>query len=241
MIYLLYIIFGLAPSIIWLLFFLRKDVHPEPKKMILNVFFWGILITVPVLLIEMLVASNLKKLNLPSALTSLLYWFIGVAFVEEFFKYLVVRSKVLNNPEFDEPVDAMLYMIIAALGFAAIENIFYLIPNGPPLPFFKIISQTITTSSIRFLGAVFLHALCSGVVGYFLALSFFKPKKHNRLIILGLAIATLLHGLFNFSIMKIEQSYYLILIPIVILISLVFFVSFGFKKLKNIASICRLK
>ena len=112
----LIIFFGLAPSIIWLLFYLRKDAHPESGKMILRIFFWGMVITLIAAFVEIGIEkaldagktfANLSEaqsgLFLPS-LYSLLYGFLGIALVEEFLKYLVVKEKVLNNPEFDEPV-----------------------------------------------------------------------------------------------------------------------------------------
>ncbi len=128
----------------------------------------------------------------------------------------------------------MIYMIIAALGFAALENILVLLPGQGTFTFF----QTATVSSFRFIGATFLHALCSGTVGFFLALSIFETKKRLRLIFLGLTIATILHGLYNFSIMKLDENFYYIYITIIILTALAFFVSFGFRKLKKIASVC---
>ncbi len=45
--YPIYIFFGLAPSFIWLLFFLRKDAHPESNPMILKIFFYGMLAAFP--------------------------------------------------------------------------------------------------------------------------------------------------------------------------------------------------
>ena len=50
--YFILIIFALAPSLIWLLFFLKKDAHPESKRMILKIFFYGILIALPAIFIE---------------------------------------------------------------------------------------------------------------------------------------------------------------------------------------------
>ncbi len=233
MIYLFYIILGLAPSIIWLLFFLRKDSHPESKAMIFKIFIYGMLSAVVAAIIEIAIFKVFPLSNVPSLLRIILYHLIGIALVEEVIKYLVVRQNVLKNPEFDEPVDAMLYMIIAALGFAALENIFVIF--GEPF------INTITLTGFRFIGATFLHALSSATVGYFLALSLCETKKRFRLIATGLIIATLLHGLYNFSIINIENSINFIFIPIIILIGLAFFVSFGFKKLKRIASTCKIK
>lgn len=229
----LYIIFGVLPSIIWLLFYLRKDKHPESNRMILKIFFYGMIAALPIILIELGFLEVVKGLILyfPPVLISILYWFLGVAFIEEFVKYLIIRGKVIKDSEFDEPIDLMLYMIIAALGFAALENILYLLPLG--------IGEVFFTNILRFLGAVFLHALCSGTLGYFLALSFYYTKKRGRFLILGIAVSTLLHGLFNFSIMELGgwQGF---LIPIIILISLAIFVTYGFKRLKKIKSICKI-
>ena len=229
----LYILFGILPSIIWLLFYLRKDTHPESKRMILKIFFYGMLISLPVLLVEIGVEDYIDKtsLNFPPIVISILYWFLGVAFVEEFFKYLVVRGKVFKSSEFDEPADVMIYMIVAALGFAALENILYLFGLAPGEFFF--------TNLHRFLGAVFLHALCSAILGYFLALSLFYAKNRGKLLITGISIATLLHGLFNFSIMEIEGGLAFV-IPILILLSLAVFITFAFKNIKKLKSVCKI-
>jgi len=223
--YSFYIIFGVIPSIIWLLFYLRQDVHPEPKKLILSVFFWGMLAALPAILLEVGANDLIIKLN-SSLIAKIFYWFLGVALVEEFLKYSVVRDKVLKNPEFNEPVDAMIYMIISALGFAASENI--LIFLAQKLLFFNL-EATLTLLIFRFLSATFLHALASAVIGYFLALHFFKK---NGSIILGLWISTLLHGLYNFSIIELEGNLKII-IPLIILIGLAIFVALGFKRLKK--------
>ncbi len=241
MVYLIYIFFGLTPSVIWLLFYLRKDVHPEPKRTVLKIFFYGALIALVAAGVEIMIETCLNFINkgglFPSFLLFILYYFIGIAFVEEFLKYFVIKKNILNSSKFDEPTDAMIYMIICALGFAALENILVLLPGQEVFSFLEITA----ISSLRFIGATLLHALCSGTVGFFLALSIYETKKRFRLIFLGLIIATILHGLYNFSIMRLEENFYFIYIPIIILIGLAFFVSFGFRKLKKIASVCETK
>ena len=161
------IFFGLAPSIVWLWFFLKKDKHPESKRMILRTFFYGMLATVPTALIELGFFETVKTFPIPSLLFAILYALVGIGFVEEILKYLVVKKTVLNHREFDEPVDAMIYMIVAALGFAALENLLILLPMIANFQFF----DAAFVSIFRFVGATFLHALASGLVGYFLALS----------------------------------------------------------------------
>lgn len=236
--YLFYIILGLAPSFIWLLFFLRKDSHPESNRMILKIFIYGMLAAALAAVVELSIFKGFSLLNIESIspfFAIILYHFIAIALIEELIKYLVVRQNVLKNSEFDEPVDAMLYMIIAALGFAALENILVLLPIGRPL------IDTIYITGFRFIGATFLHALCSAVIGYFLALSLFETKKRFRLIATGLIISSLLHGFYNLSIINIVDNISFIIVPIIILIGLALFVSFGFKKLKKIASTCKIK
>ena len=233
--YSLAIIFGVLPSIIWLLFYLRKDVHPESKSMVIKIFFFGMLAALPAIFLEMGIFKTFSKLNLPLIYLAGLNTFLGVALIEEMLKFLVVKVKVLSNAEFDEPVDAILYMIIAALGFAGAENILILFNQGTNL----LLPQALKISAVRFLGATFLHALTSGTVGYFLALSLFETKKRLKLISLGLLISTLLHGLYNFSIMEMEESLKL-LIPLAILTGLATFVIWSFKRFQRLKSICKI-
>lgn len=125
------------------------------------------------------------------------WFFLWAAAVEEIVKFLVVLFVVIRNPEFDEPTDAMIYMISAALGFAAIENILVL---------FQTISggtdAAIQIWLLRFVGATLLHAVASATVGYFLALAWFYSHHCKKLITLGIGIATFLHLIFNILIFR---------------------------------------
>jgi len=229
--YTLYIVFGILPSLIWLNFYLRRDVRPEPKLMILKIFCYGMLATIPAIFLETAIFGEFSKLNFSSSVIFILNVFLGVALVEESLKFLMVKFGVLKNPEFDEPIDAMIYMITAALGFAAGENILILVPLK-----YHLFSEIFDVSLLRFLGATFLHALSSGICGFFIGLSFFNTKRRWRLVSIGLVLAILLHGFYNFSIMKGEGSLK-ILIPLLLLLTSAIFVSFGFKKLRKLAKI----
>jgi len=261
--YLIYALFGLAPSIIWLIYYLRKDVHPEPKRMVIKIFLLGALIAPIVALIECFPAGYSQDAGLTCPLRSVfsvffseslgtfLYMILIVGGAEEIFKYLIVRFKALRDPAFDEPTDAMIYMIIAALGFAAVENILVLFSLGKPF----LITQVSLLTVYRFILPTFLHTLCSGTIGYFLAKALFDRKQKIRLMILGFSAAIFLHGLFNFSIIKIEESletinnqlvianqnqfltFFLILASI--LVGLTIFVTMGFRKLKRLKSVSK--
>jgi len=224
MTYLLYL-FGFLPSIIWLFFYLRKDAHPESNRMILKIFFFGMLAAFFAIFLE-------KGFQLITSHPFLVIFF-GGAFIEEYLKYLVVKFGVFKNSEMDEPPDLVLYMIISALGFASLENILVLSNYHPILT----PTKALEVMGWRFVSATFLHALCSGTLGYFLALSFFHTHQRKKLFLIGLGIVVTLHGLYNWSIMRIEGLNKFIL-PLLILIILALFVSFSFEKLKRLKSIC---
>ena len=233
------IIFALLPSLIWLLFFLRKDAHPESNPMIVKIFFYGMLSAIPAVFIELGFFQTTSRPTFsgffPSSLISFLNIFIGVALTEETLKYLVIRKKVLKSPEFDEPLDVMLYMIIAALGFVFLENLLIFLS---PRTFLLNFGEVFVLAGFRFISATFLHALSSGALGFFLALSFFETEKRGVLLLSGFTLAFGLHGLYNLAIMNMGK-YSGIILPIIIIAGLAIFVSFGFKKLKKMASVCK--
>lgn len=197
---------GLAPSLIWLFYYLRKDVHPEPNRIVIAVFSLGLIITPLVALLEKELSPWLSQ-HLPPGLLLTGAVFLGAAFIEEWAKYLVVRVKILGHPQFDEPVDSMIYLIIAALGFAAAENILSILNIAWEQNFLggqgwlSLQPLIISTLFLRFLGATLLHTLASGILGYFLAIKYFHLQKLRRprrfLITQGLLYATLIHGSFN--------------------------------------------
>ena len=241
----LYILFGILPSLAWLFYYLKKDLHPEPKKMILKVFIYGALATIPVLLIQVGLAGLLTKLQYAEffkdfpIVVDILKWFIVIALTEELLKYAVVKFTVLKNKELDEPLDVMLYMVVVALGFSALENILYLFSPAGNMSFNAIITTTIAISLIRFIGATFLHTLCSALLGYFLALSFLKTHQRLLLTIIGMSLAVLLHGLYDFSIMTLDPPINFI-IPVMIVVGLAIFMIYDFDEIKKIKSICKI-
>jgi len=193
--YPIFIILGLIPSLIWLLFYLRKDKRPEPNEMVIKIFIYGMAITVPVALVEWGFVNFLQTFELNSFIFLAIYFLIGVALVEEWSKYLVIKLRVLRDPNFDEPIDSMIYMIIAGLGFAAFENILILFLLKEP----HLLEQTLMALSGRFVGATILHALCSANVGFFLGLSFYKKHIRRRLVSLGILVSLIFHGFFNLA------------------------------------------
>lgn len=217
-----YIPLGFIPSLVWLFYYLKKDIHPEPRILIIEIFLLGMLSTFLALFFQYaFITSAVFKNIIVSG--GFFFWAI-LAFTEEAAKFIFVYLKIKKEKEFEELTDAIEYMIIGGLGFAALENILYLsqlLPYQTAAAFNLII--------LRFLGATFIHALSSGILGFFWALSikYQRYKKFNFLS--GFLAATLLHTAFNYSIIikRPELTIVLIIFSAVIL-------NLFFKRLKNI-------
>lgn len=234
--------FAVVPGIIWLLFFLRKDNLPEPKKQILKVFIWGAIAAVPIALVEMWLSGELETLKLPLKTSYIINGLFVVGLTEEIFKYIAVRYSVLKSSHIDEPIDVPLYMIIGALGFATAENILFFCSQK-----FLIMTDPLTLSFTRFLGATLLHALASGTIGLFLALSFYNLKFRHILIATGFTIAIATHAFFNFflesSIMeetKHAMGFYSSVYSLIIVYLLFLVLSICFRKIRKLKSICKI-
>ncbi len=124
----------------------------------------------------------------------ILVWVI----IEETLKYSLALGLVLWHREVDEPIDMVIYMIVIALGFAALENALFIYN---PLVMGDYM-QSLLTGGFRFLGATLLHVLASATVGIFLALTYYKPKIVQVTAgTAGLCVAIVLHYFFNVFIM----------------------------------------
>jgi len=197
--------------------------------MVLKIFFFGIVAAAAAIILEKGFRYGTKFLEDAEAINSLAVIFLGGALIEEYVKFLAVRFGAFRHKELDEPIDLVLYMIISALGFAALENILVLSSLHPFLTGAKAVEAMLW----RFVSATFLHALCSALVGCFLVLAFCRSKTQKWLVFLGIVLSTMLHGFYNFSIMEAEgfEKY---LIPLSVLIVLYFVISFAFKKIKRL-------
>ena len=226
-----YLMLTFLPPILWLLFYLREDRHPEPKLLIFMTFIAGMM-SVTVALVGECVFVQLRdggscQQGIDYMSRNVFTLFLGIAFIEEYVKYLVVKFLVLRRKDFDEPVDAMIYMMTAALGFAAAENALFAFPLFHSN---MLLGLEVTTS--RFLGANLLHALSSAIVGFSLARAWFSPHRHHAIAI-GVIIASFLHASFNYLIL-IRDSFAEGILYIILLLALMAVVVFiDFERLRN--------
>ncbi|MFA5386291.1 MAG: PrsW family glutamic-type intramembrane protease [Candidatus Paceibacterota bacterium] len=222
------LVLGLIPSFAWLLFFLKEDVHPEPKKLIASTFIFGLIAALFALFIEYTLAKSVKILQIENYGVISLLIMAGIEEIIKFiFVFLLVKSSLCN--ECEEPIDIMVYMITAALGFAAFENLAVTL-NIVASPFNDLILNQMTGTIIfRFIGATLLHALASGVIGYWWATGVlrYRPKIF---IINGLIIAVLLHTFFNYLILSFKDT---IVYPTIFLSIIAFFTFLNFDQLRK--------
>ena len=238
--YIIYIFIAIFLSFLWLLFFLKKDKNPESKKIILAVFILGGLMAFVAGIVQIKMVSwfDLKEIKEFPLLFFLFYELITISFIEEFLKFFAVKISIINHTEFDEPIDAMIYMIVSAIGFATVENFLYLVR------FEGIIGETVYQYALylgflRFIGANLLHILSSAVVGFFVAISLLKIKKKFLFTSIGIFLGTILHALYNLVIIE-TGEYNFFLSSVLLIILSIFVIYYGFWKLKKIKSICQL-
>lgn len=209
---------GFLPALFWLWFWLKEDPHPEPRKILFLTFFSGMAAVGLVLAFEYLTSLYLRGAAL------LLIW----ALIEESFKYLAAWKVALTRPSFDEPIDALVYLITAALGFASLENVLFMLKSFAGA---GLLSGFIT-GNLRFIGATLLHTTCSAIVGASIAFSFFHKEKMRYNVIGGITLATVLHFIFNYFIIKGNGENLLrVFIPLWLGIIIIIFI---FEKVKRI-------
>lgn len=186
---------GVVPTFIWLFFWLLEDrCQPEPKRFIFYTFLCG--------MIAVLIALPLERSVAPFLPTSFMLFFVW-AIIEECLKYGAAYFAALRFSVFDEPLDAVVYMVTAALGFSALENAMFL---WSPLSQNEIL-HALLTENLRFMGATLLHVLASATIGLALALAFTKPAGVRKMAAwIGVILAIFLHTMFNFLILQGGQN-----------------------------------
>jgi len=154
---------AILPIAFWVYLFLKGDkTNHEPKKWLIGCFAAGMLISPIILGYETFLINNsvyLASLPVPAFRAIVVF---GGAIVEEVVKFLIIYLILRYNPYFDEPIDAVIYLVMGAAGFALVENIMVsanLVGDG---------QQLITIFSTlfgRFIGANLLHILTASLLG----------------------------------------------------------------------------
>ncbi|HNW71666.1 MAG TPA: PrsW family glutamic-type intramembrane protease [Candidatus Paceibacterota bacterium] len=189
---------GIIPSLLWLWFWLKEDKEdPEPSGLITFCFIIGMTLVIFAIPIQKFVQSLVSSNEL-----QIIFW----AAIEEILKYLAVILILYKTKYLHKPIDWPIFLITVALGFAAFENILFLIK---PL-LLNQATVSLMTGQLRYLGSTLLHTVSSGIIGISIGLSFYKCNaKKNLYLFIGILSAIALHSGFNFFIMNNNGSDFL--------------------------------
>jgi len=190
---LLFIILSAGPTLLWLFICLKFDNSaPEPKKEILKTFFWGCLITFPIIPIAGYLTHFIKNISwLRGVALIFILSFLIDGLIEEFAKFFILRIKIYSSIHFDELRDGFIYGMTLGLGLAFVENILYGFIVGE-------LTQGAGTIILRGFTSTFMHFLSGGIIGYYLGLVKFTTVRNPRLTVFkGFILAVLFHGFYN--------------------------------------------
>ena len=184
-----YIVAATLPAILILFYVYKQDKFPEPRHIVIKTFIFGCAITLAIKLLIPVFDDYSHKY-----FTGETYYFfdsfIRAAFLEELFKLFVLVFYCSRKTEFDEPMDGLVYGVAASLGYAAYENIEYVL--------YAYNEPSFHLAYVRALSAVPMHALVGVVMGFLITQSIFE-EKHNYLnLFMALSIPALIHGFYNY-------------------------------------------
>jgi len=184
------------PASLWLAFFYLQDRHePEPMHFVAGVFLLGALVAAPLadfLIYQVAPPSPLGQYGLrPFALDRIVHEVLVIGLAQELCKYAAVRYTIYTSPEFDEPMDGVVYMMSVGTGFAVWINYHRLQGMGGSVYLSTGAAQTVVTT--------LAHASFAGWLGYVLGRAKFTrrgPVSRGVLLFLGLLGAAALNGQF---------------------------------------------
>ena len=189
-----YFVLAFAPGIFWLWFFVRgRSYRANPRRLLALTFLYGMLSTIPAAFINTVaIGSDVVGNTADLAATAAAMLFV-VGPVEEVSKFLAVRLGPYRSLYFDEPRDGLMYATAAALGFASVENLVYIVSFGPAV--------MIGRAPISPLA----HVIFASFWGYALGLQRQQGGRARPLFLLaGLAVAAVVHGVFNILVLSLE-------------------------------------
>ena len=164
----------ILPSILIILFFVYSDRFKEPRGEIIKVFFYGILITIPAYFLNTYLD---------------VFWYNNFR-VSEGLKLSILYFFVYKMKDFNEPIDGIVYGVTASLGFATLENFYYVYLLAD---YFE--TSSMSLAILRSFSAVPAHAVFGVFMGYFFMKYVFIKKGDNLLF--AFVVPFVLHGCYN--------------------------------------------
>ncbi len=168
----------------------RDKLDKEPMRLLIISFLLGAVSVIPAMVIEE-TAEFIGILNTGEFLRSAPYALM-VGFTEELCKYSFLMIFAFPKKDFNEPFDGITYGVMVAMGFATLENIFYIMFDQ---------DEPYKTALFRMFSAVPAHACFGILMGYYIGLAKFKQVKSYTLKITAIVIAGLFHAAYDFFIL----------------------------------------
>ena len=177
---------AIAPVCTIILYIYLKDKYEkEPKLLLFYSFLFGAFISVILTTILYILFDLVIILDDASVIQQFVKAFFVVGFTEEFSKYIIVRYYAQPNEAFNEPFDGIIYAVMVSMGFAATENIFYVLQGGYEVAFWRAFT------------AVPAHATFAILMGYYMGKAKFSNNR-VQLNLIGLLLAIAFHGAYDF-------------------------------------------
>ncbi len=193
----------------------QKDKEKEPKSLLLVLFSSGLLSAFLVITVNVLIAIFIPNFYLATQYYKFNFFelfilvFLEIALVEELSKWLMIRLIGYPSKAFDQQYDIIVYSVFVALGFAMVENIFYVLNGGFGLGIYRAIFS------------VPGHVAFGVFMGYYLEIAKqqeAKDKVKYRVSMLkSILIPTLFHSLYNYLLM-LENMFYLFIFLVFIIV-----------------------
>ena len=208
------ILISVIPVLLLAIFVYSKDTVKEPKPLLFTLFAAGFLAAIIVLGINIVLSVIIPDFFITDNITKVSFYklfsmvFIEIAFVEEFCKWLMIRLVGYNNKRNDQSYDIIVYSVFVALGFALIENIFYLAPGNISLGIYRAIFSIPS------------HASFGVFMGSFLGLAKSYEQKDKALskvyMFYAILVPTLLHTTYNFCLLANSSWFFIVFIIFVL-------------------------
>jgi len=211
------LLLALAPALILMMYvYLRDKYEKEPIVLILKGILLGAIIIFPVGLVENYITDFGKSFDkIPKAAFD---GFLVAGATEEAFKYFAVLILIWRNRNFNEKFDGIVYAVCVSLGFATIENLFYVFTN-----------HSMQVGWLRAFTAVPGHAIFGVVMGFYFGLARFTSRNRHILLLKAFILPWLLHGTYDFLLLAGHPVLIVLFIPF-----LVYLYRLGMKRMREL-------
>ncbi len=191
----LLLMLALAPPLYLIYKVYQMDrIEKEPAGLLVKLFFFGVLATIPAAIIEAFGERLVTGLfgGTGGLIGGLVEYFIVVALTEEGCKYFFLKRGSWNDPAFDYCFDAIVYSVAVSLGFAAFENVQYVFSYG------------LVTALVRAVTAIPGHAIFGIFMGHYYGIAKIAEFQGNqaaskKMLRKALWVPVLLHGFYDFA------------------------------------------